>query len=338
MQRQADYEQFKYAFAPRKKNMWSLGIQGGATFLSADVANKYGYGGGITLQKALGHVFAIRLQAQVHQVIGQDWRVSLPIPTYRNFNMVAGDLSVQGMVYWNNISFYRRSPKVLVYSFAGIGVSAYRSRKNITDANGNAYDYTSVQKADNYFDQFRVKSDISALQDETYETEANTGDYDLRVKNYNIGPSVSGGLGLLFKLSRRVDFSIEERISWHNTDDLDAERNTRRNERSGLDDIVAATQIGFHFKLGKREEPLYWVNPLKRPYDDMMALKSNLYKGEFLKDEDEDGVIDVVVVIVVVVDVVDDDVVVDVVVRFVCVLCVCVSLLKLFCEIGRAHV
>jgi outer membrane protein OmpA-like peptidoglycan-associated protein len=291
--READYEQFKYAFPPKKKNMWSLGINGGYSTLIADVNTKYGWGAGLTLQKAIGHVVAIRLQGLFSQVTGQDWQAAGLSKDFRNYKMNLADLQVQGLFYLNNVNFYKRQPKCLVYALVGAGVSAFKTKQDLLDANGNPYNYSGIVEADKAWDQFRVYKDLKALQDGKYETTVDPGKYETSFKGWRISPSIAFGAGLAFKLSRRVDLNFEERISWHNSDYMDGTNLNRNNTASSMQDFLTYSSVAVNIKLGKREEPLYWVNPLVKPYDDIMALKSNLYSGDFIKDEDEDGVADV---------------------------------------------
>jgi outer membrane protein OmpA-like peptidoglycan-associated protein/opacity protein-like surface antigen len=291
-QKQMDYENNTYAFPAKKKNMWSLGLHAGMPYLIGDIDEKYGFGGGINIQKALGHTFALRFQGIYAQVYGQEvFKTTTGI--YRNYKLEWMDFSLQGMVYLNNINYYKRNPKVLIYALAGGGVSTRKVSTNELDANGNAYDYSSIASTDNFLDRFRVQKDIKSLQDKTYETVVNNKPGSIRSEGRQVNPSIVVGAGLAFKLSRRVDLNLEQRFSYHGDDVMDGTRFTREGYYSGSQDIMSYTNICFNFKIGKREEPLYWVNPLTKPYEDLMAMKVGINNPEFIKDDDEDGVMDI---------------------------------------------
>jgi OOP family OmpA-OmpF porin len=293
-QKQLDFENFKYAFPAKKKNMWVLGVNGGYACVLGDVATKFGWGAGLTLQKSLGHVFALRLQGMYSQVTGQDVKSTGLSNQFRNFKLNFSALEVQGVAYLNNISFYKRSPKLLVYALGGIGLSTRNTKMNMTDDNnaGSIYDYTGVVSDPKFFTRGATYKAIKSINDKTYETIATVENTTFSVKNTQINPSISLGAGLLFKVSKRIDLNLEQKISWNNDNLLDGTKFTSDYVATSKSDFYSYTSIGVNFKLGKRQEPLYWVNPIVRPYEDIMELKSNLYSGEFMKDEDEDGVVD----------------------------------------------
>jgi len=291
-QRQMDYENNTYAFSPRKKNMWSVGIQLGMPNLIGDVDEKIAYGGGINIQKSLGHSFALRFQGLYAQVKGQEI-FKTTAGTFRNYNLEFMDFTLQGLVYLNNINFYKRNPKILIYTFAGVGVSTRKVTTNLLNADGAAYDYTAINSSSNFLDRFKVQKDLKALQDKTYETLISNKPGSIRGGGRQVNPTIAIGAGLLIKLSRRIDLNLEERISYHADDEMDGTRFTREGYYSGSQDIMSYSSIGLNFKIGKREEPLYWVNPLTRSYEDIMALKIATKNPEFLQDEDEDGVMDI---------------------------------------------
>lgn len=299
-QKQMDFENNTYAFAPKKKNMWSIGLHVGMPWLIADIDEKIAYGGGINIQKALGHSFALRFQGIYAQVKGQEvFKTTVanpdgtPADAFRNYKLEFMDFTLQGMVFLNNINYYKRNPRTLIYAFAGGGVSTRKVSTNKLDANGAAYDYSGIESTSDFLDRFKVQKEIKALQDKTYETLIDNKPGSIRSEGRQVNPTVVFGAGLMFKLSRRVDLNLEERISYHGDDNMDGTRFTRQGYYSGSQDLMSYTNISFNFKIGKREEPLYWVNPVTRPYEDIMALKNGVNNPEFTKDEDEDGVMDI---------------------------------------------
>jgi outer membrane protein OmpA-like peptidoglycan-associated protein len=293
-QKQLDYENYKYAFPAKKKSMWALGIHAGYAAVLGDVSTKYGWGAGINIEKSLGHVFALRIQGMYSQVTGQDVKSTGLSNQFRNFKLNFSALELQGVAYLNNINFYKRNTKVLVYAVGGLGLSTRNTKMNMTDDNnaGAIYDYTGVVSDPKFFQRGATYKAIKNINDKTYETGALVENTTFTIKNNQINPSISLGAGFLFKLSKRIDLNVEEKISWHHDNYLDGTKFSADYVATTKSDFFSYTNIGINLKLGKREEPLYWVNPLVKPYDDIMALKSTLYSGDFMKDEDDDGVVD----------------------------------------------
>lgn len=292
---QYDYENYTNSFPAKKKNMWAIGLQFGSMFVAGDVDPNYWKSGGIglTVQKALGHVFSLRFQATYGKMYGQDWRpMSGATHNYRNYYTVFSDYSIQGVVSLNNINFYKRQPKVIIYALGGMGIATRFTKLDRQGPNDMDYDYSTIPAPSELSDRKDILDALNQLQDGTYETRLPVQGTDPSIKNTKINPSISLGGGISFRLSRRIDLNLEYRLSWHADDFYDGSQLRRSGDVSGGKDFVHFGTFGMVVKIGKRQEPLWWVNPLLTPYDDIRELKAELQDGDFKKDSDSDGVSD----------------------------------------------
>ncbi|MEJ7683438.1 MAG: hypothetical protein WKG06_37385 [Segetibacter sp.] len=116
----------QYPYPPKPRSMWELGFSAGNSMIFGDIKSKADLGGGITLRKAISHIFSYRLgyfgsynqgypsgyQAQTDKVAYQNWTHS-------------GALDF--IVSLNPNSHYRGNPKTNVYVFGGYSLSGRKS-------------------------------------------------------------------------------------------------------------------------------------------------------------------------------------------------------------------
>src|SRR5436190_24017316 len=60
MPQQNEFMNNTYPYPAKPRSMWELGISGGPSFIIGDIDPKIGIGGGLSIRKALGHVFSVR--------------------------------------------------------------------------------------------------------------------------------------------------------------------------------------------------------------------------------------------------------------------------------------
>ncbi|MEZ4978572.1 MAG: OmpA family protein [Chitinophagales bacterium] len=274
-------------YPEKKANHWALGFNAGIPFITGDVRSKVGYGGSITIQKALGHVVSLRFQSLYAEVFGQDWKLQAGENAYKNYKSRISDHTLQAVFTLNNINFYKRQPKAIFNIIAGAGFSTNYSWTNLLDENGNFYDYSSVPAAADRSDKGDILDAINNLQDKGYETNVVQNKLDAHIKNTDINPTVVLGIGLGFRISKRVDLNLEHRVSWHNADNLDAYT------ANGNSDWMQYSSLGVNFKIGKKEDAMWFMNPVFAAYDDIKDLKKKVDEGELLTDTDKDGVADI---------------------------------------------
>lgn len=291
LDQQYDYENHLNAFPPKKKNNWVVGVGIGSPMIQGDVNPVLGQsiGGDIEVRKAFSHVFSLRYQGVMALMKGVNYKLH---PTALglaplNHRTVMTDNSLQAMFTLNNINFHKKQAKVAFNIFAGVGVSTSFTKFNLYDENGNAYDYSNLSNIETFGDKRFVRNEVRNLLDEGFETIDKIDGKELNYHDNRILPSLLVGAGLDFRLSRRVDLSLESRISKHFTDELDGHRVGNGN------DWFLYSSVGLNFKIGKGEETATWQNPLAQSYTDVMELKKGATQEELFQDLDKDGVLDI---------------------------------------------
>jgi outer membrane protein OmpA-like peptidoglycan-associated protein len=105
---------------------------------------------------------------------------------------------------------------------------------------------------------------------------------------------------MAFRLGKRVNLAIEDRITIPFTDLLDGQRyqNTRglngTSILSSSSDYYNYLTVGLNFNIGgsKSVEPLYWINPLDYAYSEINQPKHMKLPKPILDDADGDGITD----------------------------------------------
>ena len=117
------------------------------------------------------------------------------------------------------------------------------------------------------------------------------------IRETELAPHISFGAGLAIRLGPRFNISLEHQASsvfGRRADFLDGYE--KENDiRTPFRDVLNYSRIGINFNIGdtkKLAEPLYWINPLR----DLVQRMDGVEKQQELdlKDEDNDGVIDLV--------------------------------------------
>lgn len=299
---------FDYPAKPR--NMWEAGISGGLFAISGDVASDLPtFGFAAHVRKAVGYSFSLRLQYNYGIAKGLNWKPSenfLHNPAwanngyqqgelvYYNYKTTAQDLSLQGLFNLNNISFHKKSTKVSIYLGGGIGGTIYDARVNAL--NGDVkYDFSSIT-ARGYTNRKDIRDQLKDIMDDTYETPAQTeGENRSKLFGQTFRPSAHVITGIAFKLSKRINIALENKLSMVKDDLLDGQQFQDGASRvlSGSFDTYNYTSLGINFNIGKNAvEPLYWINPLAYAYSEINNPRHMKLPEPVLNDEDGDGVID----------------------------------------------
>lgn len=288
---QYDYENFLNAFPPKKKNNWSVGVGVGLPVLLSDIKPLLlkSYGADLKIRKAFSHVFSLRFQSIFAQIEGINFNsnninnVVAPL----NYRTRMTDNTLQAVFTLNNINFHNHQAKVAFNVFAGAGFATSFTQFNNLDENGNAYDYSTLSNIETFGDRRFVVNEVRNLLDDGYETNDVIANGDAKIKDTRVLPSFLVGAGLDFHLSKRVDLSLESRISRHLSDELDG-------YKLGFgEDWLLYTNVGVNFKIGKNTEPLYWQNPLSTSYNKIMQLEQGQDPATSFQDIDQDGVVDI---------------------------------------------
>lgn len=309
--RQWSYENNQTNYPAPKKANPSVGLKVGYPFVAGDVRPDQGIGGAVNYRHGLGHAFSLRGELAGGVAKGQNWRKSTGIvnnpamngtldatvdytgeEVLHNFRMRYWDVSVQGVLNFNNLNFYAKTPKWSLYGFFGLGAFFYQTNIDQLDASGARYDYSAINSPEAFDADARkaVLNWIRDTRDGTYESEAEFVAQQPFAGNYAVNPNLMGGLGLAMRLSDRIDIALEHRVTITGDDLLDGQRWEETNTPTGANDYFSFTSIGINFRLGKGEDSQWWSNPMDEPLNRIRMMATQMSKGE--KDSDGDGVVD----------------------------------------------
>ncbi|HQW14796.1 MAG TPA: hypothetical protein PLY92_09985, partial [Niabella sp.] len=316
-------------YAPKPKDMWEIGAKAGVFNINGDVRSvtpTLGYG--FHIRKSIGHTLSLRLEYMLGEARGQDWTPSIgykyvgyanpwfyrysrnsvlpggnvwnPIDypsVYYNYKTIAQELSLQVLANIHNIRFYKPQTGITLYGVAGLGISTWKGRVDAMhevrgDLESAAYDYSNIPHSYNRDDRKEVLDLLKELQNGDYDTPI---ELDPSVKysdmfRGNIKPSVSGGFGLAFRITPRINIALEDRVIYNGSDLLDGQRWTDQGTLTPDKDFMNYLTLGLNFNIGnkaRRVEPLYWLNPLNYAYGELRRVPEII-----LPDADGDGVTD----------------------------------------------
>jgi len=314
MAQQNEFMNNTYDFPAKPRNMWELGISGGAFTVAGDVRAKFPtIGFGVHVRKALGYLFSLRLQyihgvgKGLNYVASKGYRNNTAWKAYPaggavfyNYKAKVNDIGLQGIFTLNNIRFHKQKNGFLIYAGAGIGGTWYNTMVNAL--NGST-PYTTlfasqVGAAGNYENRKDVLDALKAGMDDSYETPAdNQGNRRPKLGDNTFRPSGTILGGLAFKLGKRVNLAIEDRFTIVKDDLLDGqqyqEHPTSDPALSPDYDSYNYASVGLNFNIGsKSTEPLYWLNPLDYAYSEINNPRHMKLPKPILDDTDGDGVID----------------------------------------------
>lgn len=332
----------QYQFPAKPRNMWEVGVGGGLYNISGDVPSlmlwqKGGYGFHAHVRKALGYIMSARLQYNYGVGKGLQWQpaqnyISNPAWTnagytpitpagtpnpkpvesiFYNYRTEVHQLNLDLIASTNNIRFHKARTGVSLYAFAGIGGMAYQTWVNTLNGT-EKYNFQSI--IDKYADasgnipyekRKEVRKDLQDMMDDSYNSDAETaaknrrpGIFDKKTLNF----VASFGVGAQFRVSRRVNIAIEDRITTivgNNEDLLDGQRWSEQVPgypvRTQQKDGTNYASLGVNFNLGggkKNVEPLYWLNPLDYSYGEMSNPRHMVLPEPVLSDADGDGIAD----------------------------------------------
>lgn len=299
-------------------------------------AGNGGYGFHAHIRKSWGYVISTRLQYNYGVAKGLAWQedrnyrfnpawtdngyqplANIPglpgsaIPTdpiFWNYRMEAHQLNFDLIASIQNIRFHKAKTGLSIYGFAGVGAIAFNTRVDALDANFQRYDFDAITGGGINTPQIeenrkQILESLENAMDGTHETEAEN-ERDRRRpgifknKTLNFAPSV--GLGMQIRLSRRINISIEDRVTLPWSEDLlDGVQWAQQVDGSPVlstsDDGINYFSLGINFNLGnktKSVEPLYWLNPLDHAYNELSYPRHMILPEPTLPDSDGDGITD----------------------------------------------
>jgi outer membrane protein OmpA-like peptidoglycan-associated protein len=332
MAQQNEFWNNTYSFPARPRNQWEFGISAGSFSVSGDVPSlNPTLGGSVHIRKALGYVFSFRAQYVYGIAKGLSWfqsynfrkntawsqyaalnrspsgQLQSSIPgrpaegVFYNYRAKVQDLSLQGIVTFNNIRFHKQKSGLVIYGGVGFGMSAYKTMINALNASGQPYttEFATIPlSSQTHANRKDVLSALKDVMDDTYETPAQApgsrrgilGDNTLRPSGHFIG-------GVAFKLSKRINLAIEEKYTVIKDDFVDGQIWQEHPEGDAAltpeFDSYNYASIGLNFNLGaKSVEPLWWLNPLDYVYSELNNPRHMKLPKPTFDDADADGVLD----------------------------------------------
>ena len=300
-----------YDFPAKPRNEMELGVSGGLFSISGDVPAKLPTAGfGIHLRKALGYVFSLRLQYIYGATKGQDWKPSIgyannpawagngytaPNPVYYNYRAHVQDLSLQGLFTLNNVRFHKQKTAMVLYGGVGVGATIYDTKVNALNGS-TPYNFSSITQS-GYTNRKDIRKALKSLMDNSYETDADRSNNGPRLFGQSLRPSASVIAGIAFKLGKRVNLALEDRLTLVKDDLLDGQRWQERPVTdpvlTGNFDTYNYASLGLNFNIGSKAiEPLWWINPLDYAYSEINNPKHMKMPKPVFDDEDGDGIVD----------------------------------------------
>ncbi len=258
--RMAQHNEFlnnQYIFPAKPRNQWEVGLKLGSPSISGDVNAVFpNFGFGVHARKSIGYIVSLRGEFFSGTAKGLSWTGALNYmqnPAWKNngykgnqrtysgsantLGLVAGtdrvfynyktklnDLSLQTLFNLSNIRFHKAEPKFGLYAILGVGVTFYETNIDALNASGQKYNFNSIPSG-TWATRNDTKSAVKAILDGTYETAAeSTSSSNAKFLGKTARASATFGFGGAFKLSKRVNLAIEERLSFVKDDLLDGQR------------------------------------------------------------------------------------------------------------------
>lgn len=269
----------QYPYPAKPRNQWELGFGAGISSVTGDVKSKTGFGGTITLRKALSHVFSIRtgLTGMLNSGSPNVYGASIGQVDYKN---QTHQLSIDVLTSLNTLSYYRGNPKTNVYLVTGYSLNAARVLyKAPGGAQPGGYNIFYGQTGPNGYGS--QSGTITTLGGASYNNH----------HAYTLFHGINLGAGIAFKLSNKANIALEQKFTFAapGYDYLDAWKGGTSN------DYYSFTSARLNINIGnkaKRVEPLWWINPNNFVYSELNSPKHMKLPKVVLPDADGDGVTD----------------------------------------------
>lgn len=215
----------QFPYPPKPRNKWELGLNGGYSFITgSEVRSGAGYGGGVTIRKAINHNVSVRFGITASVSFGQGskavkgpgigpWAAytTTYIPNYR---ASIGMASLEFLYSFNSLSYYRGNPKWDIYMLIGYSMVGSETQVDARAASGAVYNYGSI----NYgVPTKEIISQAKALQDGKYDNAGYNPDgkrgvlFELGDRYVRHG--ISAGLGASYKINPKINIGIEEKLT-----------------------------------------------------------------------------------------------------------------------------
>ena len=236
--RMAQHNEFvnnQYIFPSKPRSQWEVGLKVGTPNVGGDVqANFPTFGFGVHARKALGYIVSLRAEYFNGTATGLSYKPNNNYAyntawtstgynktemVYYNYKTKINDLSMQMLFNFSNIRFHRAEPKFGLYAITGVGLTSYTANIDALNAGGQKYNFSSISGGV-YANRNDTKTALKALLDGTYETPGEK----VQGGSSKFKLSTTLGIGAAFKLSKKVNIAIEDRLTMLKDDLLDGQR------------------------------------------------------------------------------------------------------------------
>lgn len=261
----------------RYYNSWRLGLNIGGAWQTADYRSCWGMAGGLTLEKGFHEnadnifSFAIRGRYLAANTYGMDYNRNYNIfdndayngkydpkvnyadstglarrYVFDNYKTTLYEGSLELQVTFNRL---RERTHVILNLWGGIGITSYRAKSDLLDADGKIYDFSKIDSTGN---KSKALNAYNAMIDKKYES------YAYGSKNGNlITFSPSAGIGLGYQFGPGFSMLLEYKVTFPqgtNADLLDGKFSNNHDFIGGNNDYYHYTGINFLFTLrGKKK-------------------------------------------------------------------------------------
>lgn len=293
--------QFPYPAKPR--NQWELGISAGAAMLFGDISPKVGFGGGLSLRKAIDHNWSLRASYTGLLTSGMDYRLRsaagnpafnrAPFTTtaggyVANFKNKAHILGLDAIYSLNTASNYRGNPKWNWYLLAGYSLVASQSTTDVPTGAVNPYAGVNFgQKKSDIRDAVKALPSTTTLV--RVSATARRAPINVTNSQWMSRHAINLGAGVAYKLSNKINVGLEQKFIAPGEDEIDGINAGRAN------DIYSFTSARVNINIGstaKKVQPLWWINPNNFVYSELNNPKHMKLPKVTLADADNDGVTD----------------------------------------------
>ncbi|MBC8343322.1 MAG: OmpA family protein, partial [Bacteroidetes bacterium] len=305
------------------KKSWSIGAFAGQPIVFGDVNPEYmALGYGINIKKAVSHNLELRAQFSRGAALGIDRKYSnanmiQSNPALNGTNDPAVDFTTLGYTYYNyKMNFYeanfhimynfglndyrlKETPRVNYFIFTGAGGLMFNTATDQINSYGSLYNFTSVYNkyTAGTITQKESQELVSDMLDRDFETPADGSPdgngfvSDPVFMGHLLLANANAGVGVRFKLSNRIDLSLESKASFCDNDLLDGQRYDRLTYGlSANNDVFLFTTLGLNIRLGTLTNVYWFDNPASMHYK--VTLENKRKISLLSSDVDNDGVSD----------------------------------------------
>ena len=238
------------------KNMFEIGLNGGAAILGGDATFKPSYGVGLHFRKALDYVFSLRgdfLYADLKGMNDPNTNVN------REYETTWMSGTIYAVMSLNSLRWDKPVRGTNLYFMAGGGLDGFEA--------------TRIE------DGLEPRNEV-----------LKKGFFQI-----NEGAHLAMGAGIAFRLGKKVNIALEEQAMMLLGSYADRVDNIASG-KSTFRDVVSFTNLSINFNIGNassQTEPLYWINPMDGVMNSIDE-KINQRTTGLIKDEDGDGVLDAI--------------------------------------------